>query len=208
MQLNTIFRGILIVFFCFLTSSVVWFYKEAKYQKSEKERQQENASQLRKSDSTKFASQILSKDEIKEYLEFQNSDLNKKLKAEGIKVNRIESIVSQTFKFRDTTKRETDVSGLVGAIKNSIPKEQTWLDTAKCMTVSGTVSFDGEKLKVVVNDREFKNKSDGVAYWERNQWSFLGIKTRLFGKKVFTAKTFDECGETKIMKIEKKKSDQ
>ncbi|SHG27292.1 hypothetical protein [Flavobacterium johnsoniae] len=185
--------------------AAVWFYKDYEFQKIENKRQSENVSELRKSDSLRFTSQILTKDEIKEYLEFQNSDLNKKLKAEGIKVNKIESIVSQTLKFRDTTKRETDVSGLVGAIKNSIPKEQTWLDTAKCMTVSGTVSFDGEKLKVVVNDREFKNKSDAVAYWERRKWSFLGIKTRLFGKKVFTAKTFDECGETRIMKIERKK---
>ncbi|MHC0441626.1 hypothetical protein [Flavobacterium sp. 3-210] len=183
----------------------VWFYKDYKYQVAENIRQTENNSQLRKADSTKYASQLLSKDEIKEYLQYQNSDLKKKLANAGIKESRIESIVSQTLKYRDTTKRETDITGLVDAIKNSIPKEQAWSDTTKCMTIKGIASFDGAKLKVSVIDRQFENKSDAVAYWERRQWSFLGIKTRFLGKKVFTAESFDECGESRTMKIEKKK---
>jgi len=183
----------------------VWFYKDYTFQKSENDRQTENSSQLRKADSLNFTSQILSEKEMKDYLQYQNSDLKKKLVAEGIKVSRIESIVSQTLKYRDTTKRETDVSGLVDAIKNSIPKQQSWSDTTKCLKVDGIVSFDGNKLKVVVNDRQFTNKSDAVAYWERRQWNFLGIKTRLFGRKEFTSKGFDECGESRIIKIEKKK---
>ena len=183
----------------------VWFYKDYTFQKSENDRQTENVSQLRKADSLNFTSQILSEKEMKDYLQYQNSDLKKKLVTEGIKVSRIESIVSQTLKYRDTTKKETDVSGLVDAIKNSIPKQQSWSDTTKCLKVDGIVSFDGNKLKVVVNDRQFTNKSDAVAYWERRQWNFLGIKTRLFGRKEFTSKGFDECGESRIIKIEKKK---
>lgn len=190
--------------FVLLVSAVVWLYKDKEFYKSENNRQTENASQVRKSDSTKFASQLLSKDELKDYLQYENSALKNKLQANNIKLNRIESIVSQTLKYRDTTKRETDVSGLVDAIKNSIPKEQAWTDTTNCLTVNGIISFDGQKLKNTVTNREFKNKSDAVAYWERREWSFLGIKTRLFGKKQFTSKVFDECGESRIMKIEKK----
>lgn len=183
----------------------VLFYKDYQFQKLENARQTENASQLRKSDSLRYINQILSKDEFTEYLEYQNSDLKKKLIEAGVKTSRIESIVSQTLKYRDTTHKETDVSGLVEAIKNSVPKEQFWSDTTKCMSVSGIVSYNGQNLKVVVDDRQFHNKSDAVAYWERREWSFLGIKTRLFGKKEFTSKSFDECGETKTLKIEKKK---
>lgn len=197
-NIKTILIGVVIV-------AAVWFYKDYQFQKSENIRQSENSSQLRKKDSLGFASQILAAGEIKEYLEYQNSDLKNKLAAEGIKVSRIESIVSQSLKYRDTTKRESDVSGLVEAIKSSIPKEQSWIDTSKCMTTKGVVSFDGQKLKVIVNDREFNNKSDGVAYWERREWRFLGIRTRFLGKKQFTSKVFDECGESRIMKIEKKK---
>lgn len=183
----------------------VWFYKDYTYQRSENARQTENASQLRKSDSLRFTNQILSEIEMKDYLQYQNSDLKKKLENAGIKESRIESIVSNSFKYRDTTKRETDVTGLVEAIKNSIPKQQRWTDSSKCLVNSGLVSFDGVNLKVIVDDSQFNNKSDAVAYWERRQWKFLGIKTRLFGKKEFTSKSFDECGESRIMKIEKKK---
>ncbi|WP_123923471.1 hypothetical protein [Flavobacterium tructae] len=184
---------------------IVWFYKDYQFQKKENIRQTENVSQLRKSDSLRFTSQVLTHKEIEEHLNYSDPELKKKLDAANIKIARIESIVSQTLKYRDTTKKETDVSGLVDAIKNSIPKEQSWSDTTKCMTVAGVASFDGQKLKVIVNERQFKNKSDAVAYWERREWNFLGIKTRFLGKKQFTAKTFDECGESRIMKIEKKK---
>ena len=205
MNLSIMIQNLKTIGIVLIALIAVWFYKDYTFQKSENDRQTENSSQLRKADSLNFTSQILSEKEMKDYLQYQNSDLKKKLVAEGIKVSRIESIVSQTLKYRDTTKRETDVSGLVDAIKNSIPKQQSWSDTTKCLKVDGIVSFDGNKLKVVVNDRQFTNKSDAVAYWERRQWNFLGIKTRLFGRKEFTSKGFDECGESRIIKIEKKK---
>jgi len=205
MQLSLIIQNIKTLLIGVAIVAVVWFYKDYTFQKSENERQTENANQVRKQDSLHFASQLLSKDELSDYLQYENSDLKKKLVNAGIKESRIKSIISQTLKYRDTTKRETDVSGLVEAIKNRIPRSQSWSDTTKCMTVSGVASFDGQKLKVVVIDRQFNNKSDAVAYWERREWSFLGIKTRFLGKKQFTSKVFDECGESRTMKIEKKK---
>jgi hypothetical protein len=83
---------------------VVWFYKDYTFQKSENKRQTENANQLRKSDSLRFTTQILSEKEVKDYLQFQNSDLKKKLVNAGIKESRIETIISQTLKYRDTIK--------------------------------------------------------------------------------------------------------
>lgn len=182
----------------------IWFYKDYQFQTLENKRQSDNIYQIRVADSLRFSSQILTTSEIKEYLQYQNSKLKKQLLKEGVKLNRIQSIVSTNYRYRDTVNRETDITGLVSAIKNSIPKSQDWIDTTKCLTTKGTVSFDGQKLKVIVSDREFKNKSDAVAYWERKQWKFLGLKTRFLGKKQFTAKVFDECGESRILKIEKK----
>lgn len=201
--LSIILKNIRIIFIVLLITGGIWIYKDWQFQIAENIRQTENNSQQRKYDSLRFTSQSLTKDEIKEYLKYQNPDLQKKLENSNIKLNRIESIVSNLYKYKDTAKQETDVTGLVAAIKNSIPKSQSWTDSTKCLTTKGTVSFDGQKLKVIVNDREFKNKSDGVAYWQRREWSLFGIKTRFLGKKEFTAKQFDECGESKIMKIEK-----
>lgn len=203
--LSIILKNLRLIFIIALIAGGIWIYKDWRFQIAENIRQTENNSQNRKYDSLRFTSQSLTKDEIKEYLQYQNPDLQKKLENSNIKLNRIESIVSNLYKYKDTSTNETDVSGLISAIKSSIPKSQTWIDSTKCLTTKGTVSFDGQKLKVVVNDREFKNKSDGVAYWQRKEWSLFGIKTRFLGKKEFTAKQFDECGESKTMKIEKKK---
>jgi len=203
--LNTVLPSIKLIAIIALAAAVVWFYKESEFQKREKEIQTENANQLRKRDSLGFASQLLSKDEIVDYLKYDNSDLNKKLQANNVKLSRIESIVSQTLKYRDTTKRETDLSGIVKAIKSNIPSSQEVVDTTKCMTTKGIISFKDGKLTWTVIDRTFQNKSDAVAYWERREWKFLGIKTRFWGKKQFTSKVFDECGESRVMKIEKKK---
>lgn len=204
MNLNLILKNIKAIFIILLIVAVVWFYKDWQFQTAENKRQSENMHQTRIADSLKFSSQILTANEIKEHLQYQNSELKNKLLKDGIKLNRIESIVSTNYRYRDTIKSETDVSNLVESIKNSIPKSQDWIDSTKCQTTRGIVSFDGQKLKVLINDREFKNKSDAVAYWERRQWNFLGIKTRFLGKKQFTAKTYDDCGESRILKIEKK----
>ncbi|WP_202703164.1 hypothetical protein [Flavobacterium sp. UGB4466] len=204
-NLPVLVQNLKAIVFVFVTLIALWFYKDYQFQKEENIRQSENVSQLRKSDSLRFTSQVLTHKEIEEYLNYSDPELKKKVNAANIKISRIESLVSQTLKYRDTIKRETDVSSLVDAIKSSIPKEQSWSDTTKCMTVTGVASFDGQKLKVVVNDRQFNNKSDAVVYWERKQWSFLGVKTRFLGKKQFTSTVFDECGESRTMKIEKKK---
>ncbi|OXB01759.1 hypothetical protein B0A75_04775 [Flavobacterium oncorhynchi] len=188
-----------------LVIGIVWIYKDKEFYRAENVRQSENVSWLRKYDSLRFSNQVLSSKEIEEHITYNDPELKKKLEAANIKINRIESLVSQTLKYRDTSKRETDISGLIDAIKNSIPKQQSWIDTTECMTVKGIALFDGQKLKVAVTDRQFNNKSDGVVYWQRRQWKFLGIKTRLLGKKEFTSTNFDECGESRIMKIEKKK---
>lgn len=60
-----------------LIIAVVWFYKDYQFQKSENIRQTENASQLRKADSLRFTSQILTSQEIQDYLKYSNPDLEK-----------------------------------------------------------------------------------------------------------------------------------
>lgn len=164
----------------------IWIYKDYQFQKSENLRQTENNRQTRISDSLHFSSQILNSNELKDYLQFENSDLKNKLSKAGIKPNRIKEIINTNFVYKDTTYRE--FSG-------------KFTDSTKCLTVKGIVNPNGT---VSITDRQFNNKMNAVAYWERRQWNFLGIKTRFLGKKQMTAKVFDECGETKILKIEKK----
>lgn len=168
-------------------SLAIWFYKDYQYQKIENIRQTENNRQTRISDSLHFSSQILNANELKDYLQYQNSDLKNKLAEAGIKTNRIKEIINTNYIYKDTTFRE--FSGM-------------FIDSTKCLTIKGIVNNNGT---VSITDREFHNKMNAVAYWERRQWSLLGIKTRFLGKRQMTAKVFDECGESQIIKIEKKK---
>lgn len=182
----------------------IWFYKDYQYQKSENIRQTENSRQLRISDSLKYTSQILNKEEIAEYLEYQNKDLKKLLDNNDIKLNRIQSIVSSTYRYKNDTVKSYDVSGIIDKIRNKIPTSMPFKDSTKCLVNKGFVKYENDSLKVIFTSREFTNKNDNVAYWERRQWKFLFIKSRFLGKKQFTAMSFDKCGETKTMKIEKK----
>ncbi|MBQ0907489.1 hypothetical protein KBJ98_02105 [Flavobacterium sp. F-328] len=187
-----------------LLVTVSLFYKNWQFEKAEKTRQTANLVSLRKADSLNYATQILNVTELKEYLQYQNSDLKNKLAKSGIKENRITEIIRTNYIYKDTIKQETDVSGLIDAVKKTIPKQQSWSDTNGCLTVKGLVVFDGQKLKVTVQERDLKNNTHAVAYWERKPWTFLGLKSRFLGKKQFTAKVFDECGKTQFLRIEKK----
>jgi hypothetical protein len=184
--------------------AAIWFYKDWQFQKSENIRQTENARQLRLMDSIKSSSQLLSKTEIAEYLEYNNKELKKLLEESRIRENRIQSIMSNQYRYQDNTSKGYDISGLINAINQKKEFTVPFQDTTKCMTIGGNVTFKNDSLKVNITNREFKNKTDNVVYWERRQYKIFGIKTRFLGKKQFTAKTFDQCGESQIMKIEKK----
>lgn len=183
---------------------IIFLYNKWQFQKSENIRQTENARQLRLMDSIKTVSQLLTKTEIAEYLEYNNKDLKKLLEQSHIRESRLQSINSTLYKYQDNTSKDYDVSNLIAAINQKKDLSVPFKDTTKCMTIGGNIIFKNDSLKVTITQREFKNKTDNVVYWERRQWKIFGIKTRFLGKKQFTAKTFDQCGESQITKIEKK----
>ncbi|MEN9655107.1 MAG: hypothetical protein RL311_15 [Bacteroidota bacterium] len=192
------------VFILCLFAVLFWLVKNYQYQKSENKRQTENARQLHISDSTRFTAQILNQNELKEYLEHNNSELEKKLLKSEIKQSRIKEIITTKTVYIDTTKKEFKVDKVLQGIKDSTSTVQQWDDTTTCISIKGLVSYDGKELKVIVTEKKSRNKSDAVAYWQRNQWRFLGIKTRFLGKKEFTSTVFDECGKSEVLRIEKK----
>lgn len=186
-----------------LIGAAIWFFKDWQFQRAENARQTENNRQLRIADSLKYTSQILNKAELADYLTYQNKDLKTNLEKNNIKLNRIESILSQTFRYQDDTLRASDISNIVAAVRNNIPAKQPFSDSTKCLQVDGFVSYENDSMKVNITNRTFQNKYDAVAFWERRQWSFLGIKTRFLGKKQMTAKVFDQCGNTITTEIKK-----
>lgn len=195
------FKIILIVILVILTFS---FYSNWKVEKEGNIRQTENISQMRKSDSLKYSNLTLNFKELREYLEYQNKELKEKLSDNGIKESRITKIIHTDFYYKDTTKNVIDTPKLIEAIKNNIPESVSWVDETNCLKIKGSVFYDGSKLGVTITDRELKNKTDVVTYWQRREWNLFGFKTRVLGKKEFTAKVFDNCGKTKFLVINKK----
>lgn len=185
--------------------AAVWFYKDYKFQKSENIRQSANIESIRKQDSLRFASQTYSKDELEEFLEYSRKDLNAFLKKSDIKIGRIQQIITQELKYKDTVNRSVSLQPILDAIKNQKNLSFPITDSTKCMIIKGFVVFENDTLSLNITDRQFKNKSDVVSYWERNQWKLLGIKTRLFGKKSTTVIIKDDCGRTETFVINAKK---
>jgi len=185
--------------------AAVWFYKDYQFQKTENIRQTENNQQLRKYDSLKYASQTYTKKEISEFLEYNRKDLQQFLKEHKIATRKIERVITQELKYRDTTPTTVNLQSILEAIKNQQNIKVPVIDSTDCMIIKGFVVFENDTLSLNITDRKFKNVTDVVSYWERNQWKLLGIKTRLFGRKKVTIITKDKCGNTKTFIIEKKK---
>lgn len=195
------------VFWALLIVFGVWVYKDLQFQKGENLRQKENFNSKVRQDSTHYSEQILSTQQMNDYILYEKRELQKKLQASGVKSGRIESLTTNDYYYQDTVKRFTDVSKMISDIKNDIPSIEPFedKDSLDCQKIKGNVVFDGKSLKVEINNREHRNTSESVGYWERKQWSFLGIKTRLFGKVQMTAKVFDDCGTSTTTRVEKKK---
>lgn len=184
--LDLIIKNIKLILIVAIIGYVVWLRKDNEFLKTENIRQSENVSQLRKVDSLRFCIQNLSENEAKEYLEYENKDLKNKLAKAGIKSDRIKEIISTNYIYRDSIRKKY-YKGI-------------FVDSTKCLVIKGEIDTNGV---VTISNRQFKNKMDAVAFWERKQWSFLGIKTRFLGKKQMTAKVFDDCGNSTVIQIKK-----
>ncbi len=183
----------------------VWYYKDAEKAKADLKVQAENATMIRKFDSLKFASVTYNKAELDQYLEYQRKDLQQFLKDNKVNTRNIEQIITQKLEYLDNINRKTDLQPILDAIKQRQDVKVPIIDSTSCLIIKGFVVFENDTLSLDITERKFKNRSDVVSHWERNQWSFLGIKTRLFGRKTATVIIKDDCGNTETFVIDKRK---
>lgn len=184
----------------------MWLLFRAYWQeRQEALRLRHNAESIRKQDSLRYARQELSRREIEEYITYNRKDMEAFLKENRVAMRRIEGIITQQLRYRDTVKKEVSLRPVLDAIREHRRQQVPVVDSTACLVVKGYVLFDRDTLSLTITERVFNNQSDVVSYWERNQWRFLGIKTRLFGRKKATILIKDTCGQTKTFIIEKKK---
>ena len=75
------------------------------------------------------------------------------------------------------------------------------------MIIGGYVIVDGDKIDLVIDDKQFKNTMQGVAYIQCQQQKLLFFNTRLFGKRKLELILEDSCGKstTLLLDISKRK---
>lgn len=182
-------------------------YKDNQSLKNDNKRIAENYKQQQRLDSVNYAQKVLDKKEIEDYLTYQNQDLKSQLRSSNIKLNRIEKIINQKFRFQDTIAKRKNISSVVSGIKKAQAITVPFYEKGKCFSVGGTINYDGkDSLKLEINKREFNNNFNYISSWERkpHRWLF-GIKTRLFGKKTGKVTILNDCGTSKTIIIDKKK---
>ena len=199
-------RYILLIVFL---AGVGYMYVDWRETIRELKRVNKNQTQQIRLDSLKIAEVSFDKKEMEDYLTFENKDLKRKLINNDIKLNRIERIVSQKFRFKDTTSRLSSLSPMINNIRSGKPSKIPFEEKGKCFSIGGNIVYDGlDSLNLQINKRVYQDNLNNVTTWERkpHRWLF-GIKTKIFGKKVGKVKVFNDCGvvETFIIDAKNKK---
>lgn len=204
------FNNIKIIVLAGLIIAFVWLFKDWQYQTLENKRNTENVRQQNNLDSIHNAQYIFNQRQMDEYIQ-ANSKLKQQLKDEKIKSSRVTSIKTHDYTYSDKNKNSIAIitpTGITIKTDSIVPKNTPivvpFTDSTACLKIKGNIKFENSRIFVEINEREFKNKTTVIGYWERRQWKFLGIKTRFLGKIQATAKVINECGHSEIITIDKK----
>ena len=192
------------IFFVCLIVGGIYIYGRYQLHKNNDLRLTENARQQERFDSLRISSIVLDEKQFNDIMR-QNKNYAATIKENGIKLDRVTSIMNHLLKYKDTTIVQTDLSSVLNAINLKKDISFPFKDSTKCLTIKGDVQFKNNLLSLNITERTFNGNTTAVGYWERREWSFLGIKTRFLGKKQGTVKLIDECCESQIINIEKKK---
>lgn len=202
--------NIQIIVIAILAIIAIWFYQDWKFETAENKRNTENVRQQNNFDSIHNAQYVFNQRQMDEYIQ-ANSKLKQQLKDEKIKSSRVTSIKTHDYTYSDKNKNSIAIITPTGItiktdsiVHKNTPIVVPFTDSTACLKIKGNIKFENSRIFVEINEREFKNKTTVIGYWERRQWKFLGIKTRFLGKIQATAKVIDECGHSEIITIDKK----
>lgn len=199
-------KDILYIILLVVGVALTFFYMSWQNERKNRIRIESNFFQMQKLDSTKIAEIELSKIEIKNYLEFENKNLKTKLYQDGIKLKRIEKIISQVYKVQDTVLKTVSANNVLTAIKDNKPIKSPFKDENKCFLIEGNITYDGkDSLNINITNRQLTDSLNNITVWDRKQTRWLfGFKSKLFGKKYAKTKIYNNCGELQTIIIEKK----
>ncbi len=133
------------------------------------------------------------------YREFKDQKSNKidsLLHELNIKPKQIESIITIRTTYTNT---DTIFVPLTQTNVNSFE----FIERIDCTEIEGSIITGlTNKPELSITNLSHNDEIDYVAYWKRRQWRLLGIKTRLFGKKLGELKVVSKCGNINVHQID------
>lgn len=145
--------------------------------------------------------------EMTDFIKHFSPELMRKIDSMNIKEKNIQTVYITKTNFSDSIQKQFPLDTILEAIKMGISDPGKTinitapiLDKGPCHLIEGYVSFDGQKLKLNIENRQFFSVNEVVAHVKRRQWKLLGIiPTRLFGKRELKITVFNSCGETETI---------
>lgn len=172
-------------------------YKQMRTQRSEAIRWEHNYEQ---------SQEDISRIELT-YREFKDQATAKEdslLKELSIKPKQVERIVyiENEYTNTDTTEIDFIITGDEVVDIPERPKTLKFISRIDCIQIEGMVTTKDPRTSLSVTSIQYNNSFSYVAYWERRQWKFLGIKSKLFGKKQGELKISSACGKSTVKEID------
>jgi len=135
---------------------------------------------------------------LREFKKTSKATNDSLLKALKIKPKQIETIITIHSEYNNV-----DTTHITLNKVDSTSKTHYFMESIDCVEIGGIVitEYDSEP-ELIITNISYTNDIDYIAYWKRRQWKFLGIKTRLFGKKLGELEVSSECGNIELHQID------
>jgi len=175
----------------------LWSFNKIKDLNHEKKRLNDNFINAIKTDSLEATIyRIKSEHELESVLS-QNKNMANLVEKSKIENKRLQSLYYNVLKNKDTTKQVYDVSGIVDSIVKNINVTKRWVDSTKCLTVKGFISYENGNLTHGVDFRETINKVALIKSKGRREPVKWLLNLRL-GKRETKFTPVADCGEVKV----------
>jgi hypothetical protein len=180
--------------------ALTFFYMSWKSEIKERMRVESNYSNIQKLDSTRFAELNLSKQELRDYLEYQNVGLKNKLEQDNIKLRNIEKIINNNYSAKDTVLKIIEINKVVDAIKENKPISVPFNDNSNCFKINGKIKYDGkDSLFVNIENRELSDTLNYVYTSKRKKSPFFFNLP--IGRRVHSVRVYSNCGELRSVLV-------
>lgn len=131
-----------------------------------------------------------------EFKEEKTEEIDSLLKELSIKPKQVETIVTITNEYENTD--------TIYVPMEVTPKRDVFTFSKKidCTMIEGFIATKDNIPKLNITFVSHVEEIDHVTYWSRRKYRILGIKTKLFGRKVGELKATTNCGKVSIKQID------